>query len=130
VLSLPKVAADRKTRDTLELLLDDPDPLVRIEVVRALGDLGDVHARTALRDRLEIESDARVRRRVREVMRDLTEPRRASDPARDEIERLQVEQAALKVRLAKLETIVSGNAPPVPPRRKRPGRKKRKGSKA
>jgi|HubBroStandDraft_1064217.scaffolds.fasta_scaffold07179_2 aminopeptidase N len=130
VLSLPKVAADGKTRDTLELLLDDPDPLVRIEVVRALGDLGDVRARTALRDRLEIESDARVRRRVREVMRDLTEPRRANDPARDEIERLQGEHAALKVRLAKIETLVSGKAPPAPPRLKRPSLKKRKGSKA
>jgi aminopeptidase N len=107
VLSLPKIAADRKTRDTLELLLDDPDPLVRVDVVRALGDLGDLNARPALRDRLEVESDARVRRRVREVLRDLTEPRRAAEQARDEIDRLQAEQAALKVRLAKLEALGS-----------------------
>jgi aminopeptidase N len=113
VLGLPKVAPDRKTRDTLELLLDDPDPLVRIDVVRALGDLGDLNARPALRERLEIESDARVRRRVREVLRDLTEPRRAADQARDEIEKLQAEQAALKVRLSKLEALGSEKRPRV-----------------
>jgi aminopeptidase N len=124
VLSLPKVAADRKTRDTLELLLDDPDPLVRIDVVRALGDLGDLNARPALRDRLEIESDARVRRRVREVLRDLTEPRRAADQARDEIERLQAEQAALKVRLAKLEALGSEKGSRVPTKGK--GRRTRR----
>ncbi len=118
VLSLPKVAADRKTRDTLELLLDDPDPLVRIDVVRALADLGDSNARGALRDRLEIESDARVRRRVREVVRDLTEPRRGSDQARDEIERLHAEQAAIKLRLAKIESLGSAEKSRATARRK------------
>jgi aminopeptidase N len=102
VLSLPKVTADRKTRDTLELLLDDPDPLLRMDVVRALGDLADVKARPALRERLEIESDARVRRRMREVVRDLAEPRRA-DQVRDELEKMQAEHADLKLRLAKIE---------------------------
>jgi len=71
---------------------------------------------------LEIESDARVRRRVREVVRDLTEPRRASDQARDEIERLHVEQAAIKLRLAKIETLGSGE--------KSQARARRKGGKA
>jgi aminopeptidase N len=118
VLSLPKVTADRNTRDTLELLLDDPDPLVRIDVVRALADLGDSNARSALRDRLEIETDARVRRRAREVVRDLSEPRRASDQARDEIERLHAEQAAIKLRLAKIEALGSAEKSRAPARRK------------
>jgi aminopeptidase N len=103
VLSLPKVAADRKTRDMLELLLDDPDPLLRMDVVRALGDLGDMKARPTLRERLEIESDARVRRRMREVIRDLAEPRRVADQVRDELEKMQAEHADLKLRLAKIE---------------------------
>ncbi|HEX4446760.1 MAG TPA: M1 family aminopeptidase, partial [Polyangiaceae bacterium] len=41
IMSLPKLAADRRTRETLELLLDDPDPILRIDVVRALGEMGD-----------------------------------------------------------------------------------------
>jgi len=111
VLSLTKVAPDRTTRDTLELLLDDPDPLVRLEVVRALGDLGDVHAHSALRDRLDIESDPRVRRRVREVLRDLAEPRHAADPQRDDIEKLQAEHATMKLRLSKIEALSAQKRP-------------------
>jgi aminopeptidase N len=102
-MSLPKLAADRRTRETLELLLDDPDPILRIDVVRALGEMGDTKARPALRERLEVDLDARVRRRIREILRDLAEPRRASDAVRDDLDKLQGEHADLKARLAKLE---------------------------
>jgi aminopeptidase N len=117
-IALPKLAADRKARETLEQLLDDGDPLLRIDVVRALGELGDSKARPALRDRLEMDNDARVRRRIREVMRELAEPRRASEPLRDELEKLQSEHGELKARLAKLETRFadSGGAIPRPSR--------------
>jgi aminopeptidase N len=125
-LSLPKVVADRKTRDTLELLLDDPDPLVRIDVVRALGDLGDANARAALSERVDIESDARVRRRLREVIRDLAEPRRDADQARDDIEKLQAEHAALKLRLAKIEALHAGRRPATTSRGKPQKRRRRK----
>ena len=107
ILSLPKLSSDRKTREALEQLLDDGDPLVRIDVVRALGELGDPKARPALRERLDVDLDARVRRRIREVMRDLAEPRRAADQLRDELEKLQGEHAELKLRLAKLEARTS-----------------------
>jgi aminopeptidase N len=107
IMSLPKIAADRKTREVLELLLDDSDPLVRIDVVRALGEMGDVKARAALRDRLEVDLDARVRRRIRETLRDLAEPRRAAEPLRDELERLQSDHTELKARLARLEARVA-----------------------
>jgi aminopeptidase N len=108
ILSLPKLASDRKTRETLELLLDDPDPIVRIDVVRALGDMGDTKARAALRERLEIDLDSRVRRRIREILRDLTEPRRTPDVLREELEKLQGEYADLKARLAKVEARFGG----------------------
>ncbi|HEY5145469.1 MAG TPA: HEAT repeat domain-containing protein, partial [Polyangiaceae bacterium] len=108
ILALPKLAGDRRTRETLELLLDDTDPILRIDVVRALGELGDTKARPALRERLEVDLDARVRRRIREILRDLSEPRRATDAVRDDLEKLQTEHADLKVRLAKLEARFSG----------------------
>jgi aminopeptidase N len=108
IMALPKLSSDRRTRETLEGLLDDPDPILRIDVVRALGEVGDTKARPALRERLEIDLDARVRRRIREVLRDLNEPRRATDAIRDDLEKLQTEHADLKVRLAKLEARLNG----------------------
>jgi aminopeptidase N len=109
ILALPKLSSDRRTRETLELLLDDADPIVRIDVVRALGEVGDTKARPALRERLEIDLDARVRRRIREILRDLNEPRRAADALREDLEKIQTEHAELKVRLAKLEARFQGN---------------------
>ncbi|HXN34475.1 MAG TPA: M1 family aminopeptidase, partial [Polyangiaceae bacterium] len=38
-IALPKLGSDRKTRETIEQLLDDADPLLRIDAVRALGDM-------------------------------------------------------------------------------------------
>jgi aminopeptidase N len=105
-MALPKLASDRKAREALEQLLDDGDPLLRIDVVRALGELGDTKARPALRERLDTELDARVRRRIREVMRDLGEPRRAADQLREELDKLQSEHGELKTRLAKLEALL------------------------
>jgi aminopeptidase N len=109
-IALPKLAGDRKARETLEQLLDDGDPLLRVDAVRALGDLGDAKARPALRDRLDTDTDARVRRRIREVMRDLTEPKRAIEPLREEFEKLQGEHGEIKARLAKLEAHLGGDA--------------------
>jgi len=103
IMALPKLASDRKTRESLEALLDDADPVLRIDVVRALGEMGDGKARPALRDRLDVDLDARVRRRIREVVRDIGEPRRMADGLREELDRLQGEHQELKVRLAKLE---------------------------
>ncbi len=109
VLSLPKVAADRKARETLEHLLEDGDPLLRLDVARALADLGDSKSRGALRERLDADLDPRVRRRIRETLRDLAEPKRATDALRDEIDRLQTEHAELRSRLSKLEARLDGD---------------------
>jgi aminopeptidase N len=113
-IALPKIAGDRKTRETLENLLEDPDPIFRIDVVRALGDLADGKARPALRERLDTDNDPRVRRHIREALRDLNEPKRAAEPLREELDKLQDEHRDLKSRLAKLEAQVVSSAPRPP----------------
>ncbi len=77
ILALPKIAPDRRARETLEDLLDDKDPYLRVDVVRALADVGDPKARPALRAKLETDLDPRVRRRIREALRDSRRGREA-----------------------------------------------------
>jgi aminopeptidase N len=98
---------------------------LRIDAVRALGELGDAKARPALRDHLETDLDARVRRRIREVVRDMGEPRRAADQLREELDRLQGDHLELKSRLAKLEARLEGSATPHEKRAKAGKKKKR-----
>jgi aminopeptidase N len=128
IMSLPKLASDRKAREALEQLLDDDDPLLRVEVVRAIGELGDVKARPSLRDRLELDLDPRVRRRIREALRDMAEPKRATEHLRDEFERLEGDHADLKARIAKLEARLehgaSGAGGSASSKKKRAARKK------
>jgi aminopeptidase N len=109
ILAIPKLASDRRARETLEDLLDDGDPHLRIDVVRALLDLGDVRARGALRARLEVDLDARVRRRLREALRDLGgESKRSHEQLREEVEKLQNAHGELKARIAAVEARVGG----------------------
>ena len=111
ILALPKLAGDKKARETLEDLLDSADPYLRVDVVRALGELGDAKARGSLHRQLGRELDGRVRRRIREVLRDLGGAgKRESDRLRDELESLRGDHTELKARLGKLEALVS---PPV-----------------
>ena len=44
-MALPKVDDGRKTREALQDLLDDADPHLRIDVARALAEIGDVKSR-------------------------------------------------------------------------------------
>ncbi len=103
VVAIPKLATDRRAREHLEDLLDDDDPILRMDVVRALSDLGDARSRAALRARAEIDLDARVRRRIREVVRDLGSEKKQTEHLKDELEKLTNEHAELKARVAKLE---------------------------
>lgn len=102
-LAIPKLATDRRAREHLEDLLDDSDPILRMDVVRALADLGDARSRAALRARNEVDLDARVRRRIREVVRDLGGERKINEELKETVERLENEQRDLRARLAKLE---------------------------
>ncbi len=108
ILALPKLASDRKARETLEELLDSDNPYVRVDVVRALADLGDAKSRGALHRQLDRDLDGRVRRRIREVLRDLGGAgKRESDRLKDELEALRNEHNELKARFGKLEAKVS-----------------------
>jgi aminopeptidase N len=103
-LALPKVAQDRKVREVLEELLDDKDAALRLDVARALADLGDSKSAGALRARLEVETDARAKRRMREALRDLTqETKRGPTVSRDDFDKLESEHGELKARLAAVE---------------------------
>ncbi len=71
VRALARLSDDKKTRQHLEDLLDDPHPHVRLDVASALGQLEQKEARAALERHLGREKDPRVIRRVREILRDL-----------------------------------------------------------
>jgi aminopeptidase N len=102
-LAIPKLSTDRRAREHLEDLLDDSDPILRMDVVRALTDLGDTRSRSALRARMEIDLDPRVRRRIKEALRDLGEKKAAEQHLKDDLEKLTTEHAELKARVSKLE---------------------------
>jgi aminopeptidase N len=115
ILALPKLAGDRKARETLEDLLESADPYLRVDVVRALAELGDTKARGALHRQLDRDLDGRVRRRIREVLRDLGGTgKRETDRLRDELEALRGEHTDLKARLGKIEVVQAGaSVPPI-----------------
>jgi aminopeptidase N len=104
ILALPKLSTDRKVREALEDLLDQADPYLKVDVVRALLDLGDVKSRGALAKQLDRELDGRVRRRIREVLRDLSAAgKKETERLREELDSLRGDHTSLKARLTKLE---------------------------
>jgi aminopeptidase N len=72
--------------------------------VIALGELGDTKARPALRRLLQHDLDARVRRRTREVLRDLGgKGRKETRRLREELEQVRRAHQELSARVSKLE---------------------------
>jgi aminopeptidase N len=109
IMALPKLGNDRKNREALEDLLDDRDPLVRLDVVRALGEFGDPKSRTALSKQLEREQDGRVHRRIRESLQEpLGGAKEEQQRMRDEFETLKNEHAELRAVVARLEAKLAG----------------------
>lgn len=108
IVALPKLSTDRKVREALEELLDQADPYLKVDVVRALLEVGDVKSRGALAKQLERELDGRVRRRIREVLRDLgAAGKKETERLREELDSLRGEHASLKARLTKVEELLN-----------------------
>jgi aminopeptidase N len=148
IRALPRLSSERRTREAIEELLDEKDPYLRVDVVLALADLGDSKARPALSRAMEREQDGRVRRRMREVLRDLSSNTRHEQARlQDELDRLRSELGELRLRVAHLEahkgepTAASRKTPtssprPAPPpkkpssrpRTKAPARARKRGS--
>jgi aminopeptidase N len=104
IMALAKLTTERKYREALEELLDDWNPHVRVDVVRALAEMGDAKARGVLSRHLEHEQDGRVRRRIREALHELgARSRERETELKDEIDKLKTEQAELSAKVKKIE---------------------------
>jgi aminopeptidase N len=96
----------RDVRERLELLLADPDFRVQAAAIEALNTIGDPAAIGALQRLADRELDGRLRRRGREVMRDLGEGAPLAEDVRrlrDEIGELRAVAAGMRERLELLE---------------------------
>ncbi len=92
----------RDIREKLELLLADRDFRVQAAAIEALGVAGDAAGITALRKLIERELDGRLRRRAKEVARDLGEGAPLAEDVRrlrDELGELRTLTGALRERL-------------------------------
>jgi len=105
IAALAQLSEGRKVREHLEDLLEDKDPHLKIDVVAALQNLGDVKARGALHRAKERELDGRVVRRLREALRDMGDGHSGAERKRlnDELETVRSELSELKARLSKIE---------------------------
>ncbi len=121
VAALARMSATRKTREALEELLDDPNPHMRVAVVLALAEIGDMKSRPALRRLAQNDLDARVRRRTREVLRDLSgRGRRETRRLRDELDQLRRAHQEVSARLSKLEERAAAERKKKPSSRRSP----------
>ncbi len=82
----------RDVRERIELLLTDRDFRVQAAALEALGVIGDDAAIPALRRMIDRELDGRLRRRGKEVIRDLEE----GSPQSDDVRRLRDEVGELR----------------------------------
>jgi HEAT repeat protein len=105
IRSLSRLTSDRRARESLEDLLEDQDPLVRSDVVSSLGEMNDSKSRGPLQRALDHETDGRVARRIRDVLRDLGSSSARAEQQRlsDEVETLKNELGELRSRLSRIE---------------------------
>jgi len=103
----------RDVRERIELLLGDRDFRVQSAAVEALAVIGDPAAIPALRRMIDRELDGRLRRRGKEVARDLETGAQAGEDLRrmrDELGELRSVATALRERIEKLEANGNGHA--------------------
>jgi hypothetical protein len=111
-------------RERIEELLDDPDFRVQSAAIEGLATMGDAAAIGALERIIGQAGDGRLRRRGREVVRDLAERTAQGDELtrlRDELAELKAAYVGLRDRVGKLEGPVGVRAaPPAKQPRSRP----------
>ena len=101
--ALAQLTTESRVREAIEELLTDRDPYLRIDVTRALLEIGDVRSRRKLADVLDSDLDPRVRRRIREVLRDLgRDDKKIARELTGRIERIEKDYAELRAQLQKL----------------------------
>ncbi|HVV82356.1 MAG TPA: M1 family aminopeptidase [Kofleriaceae bacterium] len=114
-----------RARERIEELLDDPDFRVQSAAIEGLAVQGDPAAIAALERLIGHAGDGRLRRRGREVVRDLGERTAQGEEVnrlRDELAELKSQYLALRDRVGKLEAPTRPPAPASPPARPRRGR--------
>jgi aminopeptidase N len=115
--SLARGRRDREARDVRELaeeLLRDPDFRMQSAAIEALSSIADPASLPALRDIVDRDLDGRLRRRSREVIRDISESRDSGEQIeqlRTELEKLRKETMKLRDRLDASETGANGTPP-------------------
>jgi aminopeptidase N len=108
---------DREARDVrehIERLLGDRDARVQAAAIEALALIGDPAAIAALRRMIDREIDRPLRRRGKEVIRELEEGAKADEDLRrmrDEIGELRSLAGTLRERIELLEARAGGDAP-------------------
>jgi aminopeptidase N len=103
IMALSQVSTEPRVREAIEDLLRDNDPHLRIDVVRALVEIGDARSRRKLREQLDADLDPRVRRRIREALRDLgRDERKVARELESRLERIEKDYAELKTEVLRL----------------------------
>jgi aminopeptidase N len=103
-----------------ELLLADRDFRVQAAAIEALGVIGDAAAIPALRRMIDRELDGRLRRRGREITRDLDEGTPLAEDVRrlrDELGELRGLATSLRARIELLEATRAPKRASAPPRK-------------
>lgn len=120
----------RDVRERIELLLADKDFRVQAAAIEALAIIGDPAAIGALRRMIERELDGRLRRRGKEVIRELEEGAPLADDMRrlrDEVGELRTLANTLRERLDRFEA--KDQPPAKAPKHARPARRSAKAKK-
>jgi len=117
----------RDVRERIELLLVDKDFRVQAAAIEALAVIGDSGAIPSLRRMIDRELDGRLRRRGKEVVRDLGE----GAPLAEDVRRLRDEVGELRSQLGSLrERLEQTEASRAAPAKKPPAAKKKPASKS